>query len=87
MPEPDLLQNALSYIQTGQKQRARDLLLQLVEQEPRNEMAWLWLSRLIADKEDQIIALENVLTINPERQQARERLEQLKKKTKTVSAN
>jgi hypothetical protein len=70
------LREAITAAKTGQRQKARDLLLALVEQEPRNEMAWLWLSEVVDDLEDKMIALENALTINPGRLQARTRLEQ-----------
>lgn len=78
MAHPDLFREAVKAARAGERLRARDLLLELVEGEPRNEMAWLWLSELVDDPEDKIIALENVLTINPGRPLARQRLEQLR---------
>jgi hypothetical protein len=63
----------------GDRDRARDLLMQVVEADERNEQAWLWLSGAVEDAEDQQVALENVLDINPENQAARWGLMWLKK--------
>ncbi len=79
-----LLQAAITAVKSGQQERGRDLLLELVEQEPRNEAAWLWLSAAVDDLQDQIIALENALSINPHRTQARTRLAQLQEKVKAA---
>ena len=76
----ELLQQALTKINAGQKEEARDLLLHLVDKNPEQEIAWLWLSKLVDEPVDQIIALENALSINPERPKIRTRLEKLKEK-------
>ncbi|MCP4236888.1 MAG: hypothetical protein GY770_25470, partial [Aestuariibacter sp.] len=76
----ELLQQALVKINEGQKEEARDLLLHLVDKNPEHELAWLWLSKLVDEPVDQIIALENALSINPERPKVRARLEKLKEK-------
>jgi tetratricopeptide (TPR) repeat protein len=72
-----LFNDAVAAVRAGQRDAARDMLLQLVEQEPEHEMAWLWLSELVDNSDDKIIALENALTINPKRPQVRERLTKL----------
>ena len=76
----ELLQQALAKIKAGQKKEARDLLLHLVDKNPEHEAAWLWLSKLVDEPVDQIIALENALSINPDRPKTRAHLEKLKKK-------
>jgi Tfp pilus assembly protein PilF len=58
----------------GDKDTARDMLLQVVEVEEHNEEAWLWLSGAVDELEDQQVALENVLAINPSNTAAREGL-------------
>lgn len=65
-----LYQGALA-LQQGDKTRARDLLLQVVEADEGLEEAWLWLSGAVDDPEDQRTALENVLALNPGNQHAR----------------
>jgi hypothetical protein len=58
----------------GDKDTARDLLLQVVQADERNEEGWLWLSGAVDDPEDQQVALENVLDINPTNEAARQGL-------------
>jgi hypothetical protein len=49
----------------------------VVEAEPQNEMAWMWLTGLVDELEDKIIACENVLTINPNNKKVGAYLERL----------
>ena len=77
MTEADLFKTAVKKAKAGERQEARALLLELVKNQPSHELAWLWLSQLVEDPEDKIIALENALTINPQRSEARSRLEKL----------
>jgi len=75
----ELLQRAIQAARAGQKVEARDLLLELVEVDPQNEMAWMWLSGLVESLEDRIIACENVLTINPANEKVRAYLAELQR--------
>ncbi len=59
----------------GDKERALELLMQVVEADEENEAAWLWLSGAVDELEDQQIALENVLAINPNNSAARQGLD------------
>jgi hypothetical protein len=52
-------------LRNGDKQRAQELLLQVVEADETCVEAWLWLSGAVDDPEDQRTALENVLALNP----------------------
>ena len=65
MTAGELLRQGLDAARAGRKTDARDLLIRVVEVEPRNELAWMWLTGLVDDLEDKIIACENVLAINP----------------------
>lgn len=49
----------------GEKKRACDLLLRVVNADEKVEEAWLWLSRVVDNPSDRLIALENVLALNP----------------------
>ncbi|MBC8077856.1 MAG: hypothetical protein H7Y32_17400 [Chloroflexales bacterium] len=60
-----LLQQAIAAAKAGNRAVARDLLLQVVSGDERNEQGWLWLSGVVDDPAEQRIALENVLDINP----------------------
>lgn len=65
----------------GDKNAARTLLTQVVERDPHNEQAWMWLSGVVAEPEEQQICLENVLVINPHNTKARKGLEFISAKT------
>jgi hypothetical protein len=77
MPTPELLQQAIQAARAGRKIEARDMLLEVVEADPHNELAWIWLTGLVDTLEDKIIACENVLTINPSNERVRAYLYQL----------
>jgi thioredoxin-like negative regulator of GroEL len=74
----EMLYNGAVALQEGKRERALNLLMQVVEVDERNEEAWLWLSGAVDDLEDQETALLNVLDINPNNQYAREGLEWIK---------
>ncbi len=65
-------------LQQGNRQRAQELLMQVVQHDERNEEGWLWLSGAVDDPEDQKTALLNVIDINPNNAAARRGLEWLK---------
>lgn len=73
----DLLLRGIAAARAGRRSEARALLLQMVEQDERNEQAWLWLSGVMDDPEDVRTCLENVLELNPNNARARQGLEWL----------
>lgn len=81
------IQTAIQAARAGRKAEARALLIQIVEIDPQNEMAWMWLSGLVESLEDRIIACENVLTINPANQKVRAYLEELQRQQKSWLEN
>ncbi len=85
MREDTLLQQAISAARVGRELTARDIFLEVVEINPRNEIAWMWLTGLLDDLNDCIYACEMVLDINPHNVHARQYLSQLQvKKQKQV---
>jgi hypothetical protein len=72
-----LVRDAISAYRAGKKDQARNLLLQAVGIDERHEQGWLWLSAVVDTPEDQITCLENVLTINPNNEKARQGIELL----------
>ena len=76
-----LLSEGQDAARTGDKDKARILLSQVVERDPHNEQAWMWLSGVVTEPEEQQICLENVLVINPGNAKARRGLEYISSKT------
>lgn len=68
----DLLTKGKMAATSGQKDMARDFLTRVVQQDPRNEEAWLWLSGVANTLPMMKGCLERVLAINPNNGQARE---------------
>lgn len=62
----------------GDRETARAHFLNVIEQNERHELAWLWLSTTVSKEDEQILCLENVLTINPNNERAQRRLEKLR---------
>ncbi|MFZ0546584.1 MAG: hypothetical protein WAM60_14150 [Candidatus Promineifilaceae bacterium] len=79
-----LLIEGIQAAQQGEKDRARTLLLRVIEQDEKNERAWLWLSGVVESDEDRRICLENVLAINPDNLPAQQGLAQLREKGATA---
>jgi len=69
-----LLASGVACAKAGQRAEAYIILLDVIELDRHNEQAWLWLSAVTDNLEDQRICLENVLTINPDNTVARDRL-------------
>jgi hypothetical protein len=71
------LQRGIALARSGRRAEARSALMQAVDIDERNELAWLWLSGVVDEPDDIRVCLENVLAINPENRQARQGLEWL----------
>ena len=78
MPDTtELLQQGIALAKAGQREEARTILMQVVEQDERNESAWLWLSGVVDSDDDKAVALENVLTLNADNKWAKRGLQML----------
>ena len=71
------LRAGIAAAKAGERDKARDLLMEALRADEENEMAWLWLSGVVQTAEEQRICLENVLTLNPDNQAAQRGLTQL----------
>ena len=58
----------------GERGKAREIFMEIVEHDEENEQAWLWLSGAVDADDDKRVCLENVLTLNPENQAAQKGL-------------
>ena len=61
----------------GNKGAATKILSQVVGQNPNNTRAWYLLSQVVEKQEQSVYCLERVLKLQPDNQQAKERLNQL----------
>lgn len=86
MTSLDMVRQAIEAARAGRRAEARDMLLKVVESDPYNEIAWIWLSGLVDLLEDRIIACENVLAINPSNEKVRAYLSQLQQQQSMEAA-
>ncbi|WP_129673343.1 tetratricopeptide repeat protein [Candidatus Chloroploca sp. Khr17] len=77
MNMPDLLNQAIEAARHGQAREAEAMLLEIVEADETNELAWLWLAEVVANPEERRTCLENVLALNPANAAARHDLQRL----------
>ena len=66
------------------REQARELLLQVVEQDHTNVQAWLWLSTVVDDQNARYTCLSNVLALDPDNKQAKAGLAWLERQRPTT---
>ncbi len=71
------LQQAIAAIKAGDKKSGQQLLAQVVNADPQNEAAWLWMASTLDDPQEKKECLQKVLQINPNNETANEALTQL----------
>ena len=71
----ELVRDGIAAAKAGRKEEARDLLVRAVALNERDPQAWLWLSGVVEGLEDREVCLENVLTLDPQHEAARQGLE------------
>ncbi len=76
---PDnVLRKGIRAARLGKNEAAQSLLVQVVRADPKNEEAWLWLSRITEEPEKRTKCLERVLLLNPDNRWAAEQLQSLR---------
>ena len=84
------LQQAITAIKSGNKETGKQLLIEVLKVNPRNENAWLWMTKVVSSNDERIRCLQNVLKINPDNEIAQRGLgilqEQQAKQPKEVDA-
>jgi len=60
------LQQAIQAIRNQENTRALNLLKDVIRADPTNELAWLWISQIVATEKDRRNCLEQILKINPQ---------------------
>ena len=71
------LNQGVEAAKAGNRSAARRLLEEVVEQDERNEVAWIWLASLATGAAEKREHLRRVLAINPQNKLAREALSRL----------
>ena len=73
----DQLNNAVQLIKAGNKQAALPILREVVQADPNNENAWLWLFSCVEKPEQKKFCLQQALKINPDNQNTQKALDKL----------
>ena len=68
---------AMQLIGTGDRLQAKQLLAEIVKQEPQNSEAWFYLSSCVDVREQKVYCLNKVLAINPNHKAAYDALQSL----------
>jgi hypothetical protein len=71
------LELAITAIRSNRRDEGRQLLNLLIQENPNNEMAWLWMSSVVDNDQQRARCLYHVLAINPDNQAARRGLQLL----------
>lgn len=66
----NLLQQAVAAIKSGDRARGKQLLIRILEQDSKNEMAWLWMSKCVDEQAQKLDCIKHVLAINPNNETA-----------------
>ena len=82
----DLTQQGISAFKSGDKIAAQDLFKRALQENPRDETAWLWLAGTFDDNKTRILCLEKVLEINPNHPAAQRGLMQMQPEPETKPA-
>ncbi len=69
-----LLEQGINAAKRGDRATGRKLLTQVIEADPANELAWIWLASCVNSLQDRKECLERVLEINPDNVRAKQAL-------------
>ncbi len=72
------LEAGIAAARAGAKDQARACFLRVLQADPRNETAWLWLSGVMPTTEEALRCVEHLLAINPNHARAKEAQELLR---------
>ena len=72
-----LLEQAVADIKAGNTEEGKRLLVEIIRQNPRDENAWLWMTKCVTDIGQKRDCFERVLKVNPQNPHAIEGLRRL----------
>jgi hypothetical protein len=64
------MEQAIAHVNSGDLEQGRALLERVLEQDPQNDQAWVWLSGCVEGEMQRRICLQQALKANPENQAA-----------------
>jgi Tol biopolymer transport system component len=73
----DLMRQGVEAAREGRKAEAKDFFQQVVDQDDKNEKAWMWLASVVETDEERRVCLSNVLFINPNNERAQSAMAKL----------
>lgn len=76
---PDL-QPAITAIKAGDKATGKQLLIEIIRGNPKDEAAWLWMTQAVNTNQERLKCLQNVLKINPNNELAKKGLATVQQK-------
>jgi thioredoxin-like negative regulator of GroEL len=79
----DLMRLGVRTAKAGNRDNARVIFQQVLDQDKRNEAAWLWMASLAENSVDRRRYLETVLQLNPDNQTAANQLASMDKAVKS----
>ncbi len=65
-----LMEQAIAHVNSGDLEQGRAMLERVLEEDPRNDQAWVWLSGCVEGEMQRRICLQQALKANPENQAA-----------------
>jgi hypothetical protein len=71
------IKQSIKLIRAGEIDHAKKILSSMLKQDPKNERAWLWITKCFKDVEQKKYCLERVLKINPHNQLAQKAMARL----------
>jgi hypothetical protein len=74
---PTMFEQAVAHIRAGEVDKGRQILIDVLKQNPRDENGWLWMTRCVIETEQKRYCFDKVLKINPQNQYAIEGLRRL----------
>lgn len=76
-----ILDNGIRAARSGDRATAQKLLKQVIEEDPNNELALIWLASSVTSSAERRMYLQQVVRVNPNNRRAREALSQLSQKS------
>ncbi|NHZ72587.1 MAG: hypothetical protein GWP17_05850 [Aquificales bacterium] len=73
------LKEATAVIRQGDKEAGKEMLLEILHDEPENDTAWVWMSAVMDTDELRLECLEEALKLNPDNQMAQRGIAKLRK--------